>query len=314
MGIEHNGFFAVPIAVNSHTVSESKASQPGHLDSHVKQNELNAEGQFTCHIDPRDHAKLVKIIVHKCTVPGLLNGTDDSLLWDTGAQVSLISEEQLQNIPDAKIEDLSTLLQADLHLTAANGSEIPFTGWTKLCFQLEENGKTLMVPFLVTNTGLELPILCYNVIPELAKISDSNPVAKTLCPRASPQGLAIIARILQRDPGEDLCLLSTCKREQTIPAGQVKNFSVHARIGQVHQHIAVLFEPEENPSLPSELSLSETLCSLKPGKSRSSIQIANNSSHDVTLQGRTLLGRVSLVRSITPVQIGHKENSIGWAL
>ena len=47
------------------------------------------------------------------------------------------------------------------------------------------------------------------------------------------------------------------------------------------------------------------MCSLKPGKSRLSIQIANNSSHDVTLHGRTLLGRVNLVRSITPVQIGN---------
>ena len=117
-----------------YTVSESKASQPGHLDSHVKQNELNAEGQLTCHIDPREHAKLVKIIVHKCTVPGLLNGTDVSLLWDTGALVSLISEEELQNMPDTKIEYISTLLQADLHLTAANGSEIPFKGWDQTVF------------------------------------------------------------------------------------------------------------------------------------------------------------------------------------
>ena len=58
----------------------------------------------------------------------MLNGMDVNLLWDTGAQLSLTSEEQEQNIPDAKIEDLSILLQVDLNLTAANGTEIPFKG------------------------------------------------------------------------------------------------------------------------------------------------------------------------------------------
>ena len=42
-------------------------------------------------------------------MPGLLNGKDVSLLWDVDAQVSLISEEQLQEILNKKIEDLSTL-------------------------------------------------------------------------------------------------------------------------------------------------------------------------------------------------------------
>ena len=70
-----------------------------------------------------------------------------------------------------------------------------------------------------------------------------------------------------------------------------------------------LFESEANPSLPSNLSLSETLCSLKQGELRISTQIANNSSHDVTLQGHALLGRVNLVRSITPLQIGETPQS-----
>ena len=213
-------------------MNESKASQSRHVDSHVKQSKPNAEGKFPYYIDLRGHAKLVKITGHKCTVPYLSNGLDVSLLWDTGAQVSLISEEQLQEIPNTKIEDLSTLVQRDLHLTVANGSEIPFKGWKKLCFQVEENGKTLMVPFLVMITGLELSILGYNAIAELSKASDFSLVAKTLCHRVSPQGVAIIARIVQKDPGEEHCLLRTCKREQKIPAGKFKYFSVHTRIGQ----------------------------------------------------------------------------------
>ena len=116
----------------SDAANESKASQLEHLGNDVEQNELNFEGQFTSHIDPRDHVKLINIIGRNCTVSGLLNRINVNLLSDTDAQTSLISEEQLQQIPDTQIEDLSTLLQADLYLMAANGSEIPFKGSTKL--------------------------------------------------------------------------------------------------------------------------------------------------------------------------------------
>jgi len=65
---------------NRFTVSKSNANQSGQLEGHAEQNELNVEGKFTCDIDPRDNAKLVKIIGHKYNVPGLLNGMDVSLM------------------------------------------------------------------------------------------------------------------------------------------------------------------------------------------------------------------------------------------
>ena len=137
--------------------------------SKPSEDEADSIGQFISHIDPKDHVQLVNIVGKKCTVPCLLNGKSTHLLWDSGAQVSLISEDHLKQIcPEAKVQNISTLLNSNLRLTAANGLEIPFRGWKKLSFQLENNDTILLVPFLVTNDSMEMPLIGYNVIKELA--------------------------------------------------------------------------------------------------------------------------------------------------
>ena len=55
------------------------------------------------------------------------NGKPVKALWDTGSQVSVISEVFVRkNFPEVQIRDISELLQTDLKLTAANGSDIPY--------------------------------------------------------------------------------------------------------------------------------------------------------------------------------------------
>ena len=75
-------------------------------------------------------------------------------LWDTGAQVSIITECFLkQQLPDLKVRDINELLgtDADLQLTAANGTAIPYKGWVEARFRLNsEEEKEVTVPFLVT--------------------------------------------------------------------------------------------------------------------------------------------------------------------
>ena len=91
-------------------------------------------------------------------------------LWDTGAQVSLINSKYVkENFPNTEVRPLDTLL----HVTAANGSEIPFTGFDELAFSStlnQSDGPCVIVPFLVTNTaGCENPIIGYNVIEHFVK-------------------------------------------------------------------------------------------------------------------------------------------------
>ena len=78
------------------------------------------------------------------------NGKPVKALWDTGSQVSVISEVFVwQNFPEVQVRDISELLQTDLKLTAANGSDIPYHGWAEINFQVTPHSPVLTVPFLV---------------------------------------------------------------------------------------------------------------------------------------------------------------------
>ena len=65
-----------------------------------------------------------------------LNGKPFHVLWNTGSQVSVLSEEFLaHSFLEAQVWDISELVKGDLSLSAANGSEIPYKGWTEVRFQ-----------------------------------------------------------------------------------------------------------------------------------------------------------------------------------
>ena len=81
-------------------------------------------------------------------------------LWDTGAQVSIISRHFLdKTFPDLKVREISELIEADLSLTTANDSPIKYTGWVQLDFKLSPEQDILHVPFLVTKERFDLPVI-----------------------------------------------------------------------------------------------------------------------------------------------------------
>ena len=69
------------------------------------------------------------------------------ILWDTRAQISMISNKYLQeSFPDCKIKDEGELLNCNLAPTAANGSTIPYQGRLELNFQVGELKSVLPAP------------------------------------------------------------------------------------------------------------------------------------------------------------------------
>ena len=59
-------------------------------------------------------------------------------LWDTGAQVSIVSIDWIsENLPDAKVQGVQDLLGINkLDLKDANGTALPYSGWTEIDFSL----------------------------------------------------------------------------------------------------------------------------------------------------------------------------------
>ena len=74
------------------------------------------------------------------------------------------------NLSGNVVKDISELLNIELNLTAANGSEKPYIGWVEQNFRLLSYKNDLKVPFLVTEQ--HSPLIGFNVIEEI--IRDSN--------------------------------------------------------------------------------------------------------------------------------------------
>ena len=122
------------------------------------------------------HKQVAQLIGKKCLVWCKMNSVKTQALWDTGAQVSIMSETwKSQNLPDARIRPISDLLSDDelLDLRAANGTEIPFQGWVPVSFSLcdpkakQAKSDEVLVPVLVSRDILQRPIIGFNAIEEM---------------------------------------------------------------------------------------------------------------------------------------------------
>ncbi len=117
----------------------------------------------------------MNLVGRKCTVKCFLNDTEVSALWDTTAQVSIMTQATLEEkLPGTALKDISELINVGLDLKAANGTTVPFIGWTESSTSspyVQKKEKKCMFQFLNTGDRLEIAILGYNVIEELAKMA-----------------------------------------------------------------------------------------------------------------------------------------------
>ena len=132
-----------------------------YLSNNAKQeNAEPSSSTFVRHLTPQQHATVVELVGKRCTVKGEINGQQVDVLWDTGAQVSLISDQLVRwNFPGITVKNISELLNSELNLTAANGGEMPYIGWVELNFRLLSSKEELAFPFLVKDQSLDTPII-----------------------------------------------------------------------------------------------------------------------------------------------------------
>ena len=146
------------------------------MEERKRREERENAGVFVSHLSPQEHAQVVRLVGHKCIVKCLLNGLETDALWDTGAQVSIISHSWLkQCLPGCDIRDIAELVGMDgLELKAANGTDLPYEGWVELTFNLieDDSDHTVTVPFLIAKDFLDMPIIGFNVIEEITKHFD----------------------------------------------------------------------------------------------------------------------------------------------
>ena len=264
------------------------------------------------HINPKQQFHVAKLVGRKCSVECLLNNRPLEMLWDTGAQVSIISEYVVNSqFPSIQLRDIQELLGTDhnIDLQAANGTKIPYLGWVELDLKLIEQGTDVRVPFLVTREKLELPIIGYNVI-ELI-VNGNHNTEESLAEgmtksfrNSSPENILALINFIQASQPDELCTLKSSKRLLVVPKGQTVQVHSRANTGPVSRRMPVLFEPDELAPWPTGLTVHEALTTVKDGNaSLIDVQVTNNTDHNITLPGRTVLGRLQLVRSVSPVEV-----------
>ena len=70
----------------------------------------------------------------------------------------------------------------------------------------------------------------------------------------------------------------------------------------------MLFEPDNEINLPPGLEVHESLLTLKRENcEQMGIYVRNTSAHDIVFKGRTVVGSLQLVRSVTPIELKVKD-------
>ena len=234
----------------------------------------NDQGVYISHITPKEREKVSKLVGTKCIVTAFMNKVKVEALFDTGAQVSIISAQQLIDyFPDTEIQDVKKLLSEgkDLELMTANGSKLPYKGWVKIDFQLSlSDGGSIEVPMLVTDCTLEQPIIGYNVIEEVirekALTTDLEGIVSILLGgfhEKSPKDLMTLVNVINSSIEETTSVVKMFKRDVVVRKGETKRFPCHCDIDLVERQRPVLFEPDLDAHVPPGIEICPTLEMLK---------------------------------------------------
>ena len=165
-------------------------------------------------------------------VSGLIGGAHVKLLWDTGSEVRIVSQDWVEaNLPDHEIKNISEILEEgrELTLKAANGTDIPYIGYIEASFELKDSACSITVPFLVTEEDFDPFILGYNVI-ELIVAERSNaehegkvPISAVLSEsfsNMSSGNIHALINFVQTSKNGILFDLKTTKNDVIIPPKQ----------------------------------------------------------------------------------------------
>ena len=265
---------------------------------------------FRSHLLPSQHRNLVKLVGEKCQVKCKINGVETKALLDSGSQVAGLSEEWLsKNCPDAKIRDVKELLGEELDLRTANQQTLPYKGWVELSYQLG-SGPVVPVPFLIVGDEVRVPIVGFNVMKRLLEVMGPVEFIQEMIDSLGldEERATAAVKIIEAADSESLADVRSGKKRVVVSAGQMIKLKCRAPVGYLESDTPVLFQPDELEEWPEELKVNDKLLMLRKGVcNKVTISVVNSSQHDVVLPGSTMMGRLELVSSVTPVEVQRKE-------
>ena len=249
---------------------------------------------FVSHMTPKQRNTVAKLIGERCLIDCHIGDVKTSALWDTGAQISLVSRGWLRaNNVNKNLLDLSNILDKELTVEGVNGMKIPYEGYILLDFQV--NGKEISVPFLVTKDNIKDPIIGFNVIKTLIDMATEDrlrhEIAKEVLKYCSnvvdENTVSAFVATVQSTSSVEMSAVKILKTGSTIKAGSTTTLSCKIESLVVEERTPVVFESEVDELLPNGLEFSQSLLYLKKGpNTRISVAVQNNTNKDIHLTGR----------------------------
>ena len=159
---------------------------------------------------------------------------------------------------------------------------------------------------------MDHPIIGFNVIEEIVKTPSSHRLNER--EDLLVNSLSSSLKDVKEDNITALIEFSSVKvtkKDVVIPKCGAATVTCRANTRPTERKLPVLFEPSAEPAWPLGIEVPETLVTIAGGaSSRINIRVKNNTEHDITLKKRTMLGKLQLVKSVTPLEEnGLEENS-----
>ena len=162
-----------------------------------------------------------------------------------------------------------------MNLISASGDILPYKGWIELSSQLinnKGNNQTIQVPFLVTAETIEKPIIGYNVIEEIicgnSEDSDEkkavlSSIQRSFTNMSEHKASALIHLVYNSQTQQEVRNVKTVKKDFVIQKNTTVDVSCRANTGYLERYTPMLFEPGLPSMLPSGLSVTESVLTIK---------------------------------------------------
>lgn len=260
-------------------------------------------------------------------VNGFMDNHPVKVLWDTGAQSSIINELwRKRHLPHTITRPISELLEGEtLTVLAANDTPIPYIGWIEVSFRLDSDSRMksdLQVPILVSGDPAVAsdPIIGYNVIEAIINRQEGNTTdgRKQLTHRVS-KAFAITVKTahnvvkLMQDSVQDTetGVVRTGGKVVRLPANQVTTVYIRAHVSSQARGQDMYFSPDICNPTPEGVVLSEVLVRVPERKiPYVPIPMINTTNHVIFLNGHQVVGHLESVKTVYSAAIQTKDQQL----
>ncbi|CAI5647716.1 unnamed protein product [Oreochromis niloticus] len=249
------------------------------------------------------------------------------VLWDSGAQSSIVNENWRQNhLPHTVVRPISELLDNEtLTVFAANDTPIPYIGWIEVSFRLGSDlspTSELQVPILVSSDPAVAsdPIIGYNVIEAIVNQEEVKTKGgrKQLAHYVSKAfeitvrtAHNVIKLVQNSSEGPETGVVRTGARRVPLSANQVTTVYVRAHVSSHARGQDMLFLPDGADPPPEGVIVNDVLVKIPDRKvPYVPIPVTNTTDHTIYLDSRKVIGYLEPVKTVYAAGIQTKVNEL----